>query len=312
MKQSNNLLKYRYHFFRGKLAQPFFWAVVFLGPVLNLFRVDMLQQRLVFLEKSYSFEFKSILWLPIGFYGAVILIGIVSLIWGRLFCGWACPHNTLTEWTQTLRAMVGRGQKPPWMKKIIRKHPLSKELFALASPPLAIGLTFILSVLLSFYVVPPVWGFHQYLSGHPHPALVCGNILFVLIGLFLLYAGHDFCRTCCPYGMGQSISAYQESSRWRPMEIRFNGDKTDDCKTCQACQMVCPVDIDPRDATLTGVVKVGQFDGCFNCGECIDACKHLHSFKKAPGLLAFNTPGLRPKTPEAPILAETLFPVKNL
>jgi ferredoxin-type protein NapH len=296
MKISNNFLKYRYHAFRGKLIQPLFWCLIFLGPALDIFRVDMLNQKLVFWGKHLPFAFNNLMWLPIGFYGAVICIGIVSFIWGRIFCGWACPHNTLTEWTRAIRAAVGRDEKPAWMKKLIRKHPNTRELLALLSPLVGVPLTLMLSVLLSFYVMPPDFVLSQYASGHPHIALVWGNGLFTLIGLFLLYAGSDFCRTCCPYGMAQSISAYHENSRWRPMEIQFTGSVTEDCNTCQACQMVCPVAIDPRSGTLTGQVKVGQFDGCFNCGECVDACKYLHSFKQAPGLLSFNRPGFRKMT----------------
>jgi polyferredoxin len=295
MKLPYNPLKYRYHVFRGKFIQPLFWGMIFLGPLLNLFRVDMLHQRLVFLGRDYPFGFDSLIWLPVGFYGGVILIGLISFIWGRLFCGWACPHNTLTEWTRPLRAAVGREEKPSWMKRLIRRRPYLAEIFAWLSPPGGIALVFILAVLLSFYVVPPNWVILQYISGHPHPALVFGHGLLMLIGLFLLYAGHDFCRTCCPYGMAQSISGYHENSRWRPMEIRFTGQKETDCKTCRACQMVCPVAIDPRGlAPNAGFpaapLRVGQFDGCFNCGECIDACKHVHSFKRKPGLLSFHKP----------------------
>ncbi len=304
MKQSNNPVKYRYHFFRGRLVQPLALALVFLGPVFNVFRIDMMAQKLVFFGKSYNFEFMHVMWLPIGFYGAVILIGIISMLWGRLFCGWTCPHNTLTEWTHSVRAMIGRGAdsaRPAWMKKIIRKSPLMKEVLMLASPPIAVVITFTLSLLLTFYLFSPAWTLQQYASWHPHPALVFGNLLLMLIGLFLLYAGNDFCRTCCPYGLAQSISAYQENSPWRPMEIQFSGSIESDCKTCKACQMVCPVDIDPRDATLTGKVKVGQFDGCFNCGECVDACKQVGSYKKKPGLLSFRLPGFwRRKSKVAP------------
>jgi polyferredoxin len=255
----------------------------------------MIEQRLVVLGRHLPFEFSVLMWLPVGFYGAVILIGIVSFVWGRLFCGWTCPHNTLTEWTRPLRAVFdpagSREEKPRWMKLALRERPWLKKVFWVASPLLAMALTFTLSVMLCFYVVPPDFVLAQYASGNPHIALVWGNMLFMLIGLFLLYAGHDFCRTCCPYGMGQSVSAYHENSPWRPMEIQFTGDKASQCKTCQACRMVCPVDIDPRDGTLGEGLKVGQFDGCFNCGECIDACKYLHSFKEQPGLLSFGSVG---------------------
>lgn len=307
MKRSSNPLKYRYYVFRGKLIQPGFWVLCFLSPALNWLRVDMVNQQVVFAGHSYPFAFSSLMWLPIGFYGAVILIGIISFIWGRLFCGWACPHNTLTEWTRPLRAMVNLAEKPRWMKLILRDHPQVKIWFYALSPILGLVLTVSLSALLSFYVVSPQWTLAQYASGHPHIALVFGQGLLTLIGLFLLYAGNDFCRTCCPYGLAQSISAYQENSPWRPLEIQFLGEsKEADCKTCKACQIACPVDIDPRD---TGFLKVGQFDGCFNCGECIDACKYIHSFKTEPGILSFKNPGFKPKE-TAPSASAPIIPAQ--
>jgi polyferredoxin len=86
------------------------------------------------------------------------------------------------------------------------------------------------------------------------------------------------------------------------MEIQFTGAKfdengiSDDCKTCTGCQTICPVDIDPRKPealNLSGLqmsLRVGQFNGCFNCGECIDACKSIQQYKKRDGLLSFQLP----------------------
>lgn len=293
MKRSENLLKYPMHVLRGKGTQPFFWALVFLGPVLDVFRVDMIRGHMMFMGTAYPFGWDTLMWIPIVFYGAVLVISIASFIWGRLFCGWVCPHNTLTEWTRPLRAMMRIEPKPRWMKLLVNRHKHLDELMMWFSPMLAIPLTFGFSLLLAFYIVPPDWVMDQYASGSPHIALVFGNGLFTLIGLFLLYTGHNFCRTCCPYGLAQSVSAYHENSRWKPMEIVFTGSNpADDCKSCTVCQQVCPVDIDPRRKEN---LKVGQFDGCFNCGECIDACNYIHDFKKQPGYLGFDSPGLKPK-----------------
>lgn len=286
-----NPLTYRYHHIRPFLAQPLFWVFFFLAPLLHWFRVDMIHQKLVFMNQPYPFEFKYLMWLPIVFYAGVIAIGVVSFVWGRLFCGWACPHNTLTEWTRPFRAVFNRDHLPLSIARLYQKLPILKTLFSLFSIPIAFMLTFGLSVLLSFYIVPPAWVLAQYVSFKPHVALVFGHMLFTLIGLFLLYAGHDFCRTCCPYGMCQSLSAYQEGKKWRPMEIAFNSPNTmeTDCKTCTACQTVCPVDIDPRKPLALGL-KVGQFYGCFNCGECIDACKTVQFHQDRKGFLTFEQP----------------------
>lgn len=293
--------RFRYHTLRPVVSQPLFWALFLLGATLNLFRVDMLGQKLVVLGQDYPFEFQYLIWLPVGFYGAVILIGVISFVWGRLFCGWSCPHNTMTELTRPFRAVIGRDQLPLPIARLFKKYPPLKTMFNISSLPLAIAITYALAMLLSFYVVPPNWALAQYASGRPHIALVFGHLLFTLIGLFLLYAGHDFCRTCCPYGMAQSLSAYQEG-KWRPMEIQFSGAEfndsgiSEDCKTCTGCQSVCPVNIDPRKPealNLSGLqksLKVGQFNGCFNCGECIDACKSIQRYKQRDGLLSFQLP----------------------
>ena len=79
--------------------------------------------------------------------------------------------------------------------------------------------------------------------------------------------------------MAQGVSAYQEGSKFKPMEIKYEGVSIEeDCGGCKACRQVCPVEIDPRVAPY----KVGEFFGCFNCGECIDACKVV--FSKRPQL----------------------------
>ena len=287
--------RYRYHSLRPLLVQPFFWLCFFAGPLVGLFRVDMIGQRLVFLGHSYPFEFQYLMWLPIVFYGGVVAIGVMSFVWGRLFCGWSCPHNTLTEWTRPIRALVGREAMPLWLKRFFNKQPTLRKSITFASPIIAIALTFTLSLILASYIVPMEWILKSYASGKPHIALVFGNGLFTLIGLFLLYTGHDFCRTCCPYGMGQSISAYQEG-KWKPMEIHFSGSQTDDCKTCTGCQSACPVELDPRKPEN---LKVGQFYGCFNCGECVDACKTVHQRKGKGGLLSFELPWERAQRSKA-------------
>jgi polyferredoxin len=219
-----------------------------------------------------------------------LIIAITSVVLGRLFCGWTCPHNTMTEWTRPIRALAGREPMRPWMLRLFRNRPGLKLALTLLAPFVALGFTFGLTFLLASYIVSPTWILTAYANGTPHIALLFGQGLFTLIGLFLLYCGHDFCRTCCPYGMGQSVSAYQ-GGKWHPMEIKFTGNTETQCKTCTACYQACPVDIDPRSPMN---LKVGQFDGCFNCGECIDACKTVQSYRKIPGLLSFGMPHMVP------------------
>jgi len=278
-----NPRQYPFNVYRSWVVQPLFGILFFLGPVLNLFRVDMIHQHLVFLGHPYPFELQYLKWLPIVFYGSALSIAVITAFFGRLFCGWACPHNILTEATRVIRGILGIEAIPVFYKRwqqrfALLAHPGMKLVAALGSILLMYGMTFLLFT----YVVPLDWLLGQYLAGSPHPALIMGQLLFTTIGLFLLMSGHLFCKTCCPYGLAQSISAYHSQKR-RPMEIKFTGTIEENCKTCTGCQQVCPVAIDPR-----GPLKVGQFLGCWNCGECIDACKQVHAHKGTPPLLSFS------------------------
>ncbi|MBY0449866.1 MAG: 4Fe-4S binding protein [Cyanobacteria bacterium] len=283
-----NPLKYPFHSLRPYIIYPVVWVVFFGTPLFDWFRLDMLNQKLIWLGHTYPMEPQNLMWLPIGFYGMVLLIGIISVFWGRLFCGWSCPHNVMTEWTRPLRALVGREPPARWLKtltnQLINHWPSARWILWLTSITLGTLLAFVMTFSLTAYVLPPSWVFQSYLTGNVHPALGFGQGLFTVIGLFLLYSGHDFCRAACPYGMAQGLSAYLEG-KWRPMEIRFTGnDIAADCKTCKTCVTACPVDIDPRKPEN---LKLGEFYGCFNCGECIDACNFIHAPKQKPGILEF-------------------------
>lgn len=294
--------QYPFHVFRPWLIQPLFATLFFLGPVLNIFRVDMINQQLVFIGQYYPFELEYLMWLPLGFYGGVLLVGVITAVFGRLFCGWACPHNILTEVTKVFRGLLGIEALPNFFKRLQNKYPALQATYAkvvsvIAGILFCYGMTFLLFA----YVVPLDWLLTQYQQG-ARMSLIMGQVLFTLIGVFLMYSGHLFCKTCCPYGLAQSISAYN-AGKWRPMEIKFSGDKGSDCKTCTGCQQVCPVEIDPRDFAK-GTVAVGQFLGCWNCGECIDACKQVHDYKSQPSLLSFSKPfgkSVKSKTAKASV-----------
>jgi len=282
-------IKYPFHAFRGRLVQPFFWALFFLSPVLHLYQMDVIHQRLIAWGRVYPLNPVTLMWLPLGFFGCVVLIGLVSTFGGRLFCGWVCPHNTMTEWTYALRRWIGLGTLSFRQKQRERKRPWHKGVRIASSLLGAIALTYLISALFLFYFVPVSWFFHHLQAGTLPFIIWAGQALMMIIGLFMIYAGHEFCRNACPYGLLQSLSAYM-SSKWIPMEIRYMfGSDQSACKSCHACQTACPVDIDPRNPENL-VVGVGE--GCFNCGECIDACSYVRAPQGEQKLLSFAPPTL--------------------
>lgn len=279
--------KYPFHTWRTLLVQPMFWALMFLSPVLHLYQMDVINQRLIAWGHVFPLDTSTLFWLPIGFFGCVLVIAVASTMWGRLFCGWVCPHNTLVEWTKPIRMLIGLGKKPFRLRQWESKSPWRRGLSVCLSLLWALAITYLISTLFLFYFVPVEWYVAQLQAG-TMPAIVWyGQGLMMMIGLFMIYAGYEFCKSACPYGLSQSLSAYL-TAKWTPMEIRYknNGDLSA-CKSCTACQSACPVHIDPRNVENL-VVGIGE--GCFNCGDCIDACNTVRSAQKKPGLLRFSSP----------------------
>lgn len=297
-----NPLKYPFHTFRGLIVQPFFWALLLLSPVLHLFQLNVIDQHMVAWGKTYPFQQYALMWVPIVFFACVLIIAVISTVWGRLFCGWVCPHNTLTEWTRPIRTLIGIGKKTYRLQRLEKRWPWLRVVNIIFSLIWATAITYLISTLFLFYFVPVEW-FLSHLQAGTLPIIVWfGQGLMMLIGYFMLYAGHEFCRSACPYGISQSLSAYL-TAKWIPMEIRHkDGENWSACKKCHACQSACPVDIDPRDPENL-VMGVGE--GCFNCGECIDACRYVQGAQSKEGLLYFTPPFSPPeqKTNESRELA---------
>ena len=288
--QPLNFIQARFHFSRRFLTQPIALFIFFLSPLLNIFRIDVVQLKLIFWGQTYPFVFEYYRWIPIVFFAGVVIIALVSTIGGRIFCGWACPHNTLTELTRLIRKLIGLEPKHWKQKQLENKTPIFKVLNPVISLLFAVLTTYIMSTLLIFYFISPSFWLEQYSGqGEDLVIIIFTQGLLTLIGLFLIYAGHGFCKSACPYGLAQSLMAYV-SEKLAPMEIRMHPENSiADCGACKGCQTACPVDLDPREFITAGA-KLGAFDGCFNCGDCIDACRTIQNKKQTHqnGFLTFK------------------------
>ena len=299
-----NPIRYPWHFWRVYVVQPLFWSLALLSPVLGLYQMDVIHQWLIFLNHPYPLAPHTLMFLPLTFFSTVLVIGITCLFYGRLFCGWVCPHNTLTEWLAPWRALVGLAKAPFGLERHFNQRPWLKWVVRTLAVVWGFVVAWTISTLILFYFVPPDWYFGHF--GHWDVEVETGTFHYTfvllaahtvasLVGTFLLLAGHEFCRNACPYGLLQSLSAYAIPIWW-PAEIRFRyGADQTPCGHCRACETACPIDIDPRRSENL-IVGIGE--GCFNCGQCIDACRVVHSTRELDSFLFFRPPGRYPGEPK--------------
>lgn len=189
-------------------SQMGFFILFFLVPILNIFRMDLIQLRFYVFGKSFAFNEGYILLLCVLLM-IFIFVGI-SKWFGRQFCGWMCPHNTFSV----------------YIIKLTNSHALKN------SPGLRklldIGLSVLFAPIIAFsmvsYFFDPFTLFKQiftlqWTSWSVGAYLVLVGFFFIMI--FRLRS--RFCRHACPYGMFQMIFADKNSSRADGLKNMFKG-----------------------------------------------------------------------------------------
>lgn len=238
--------------------------------------------------------------LAIFMVGALLSIFLFTALFGRIWCGWACPQTVYMEFLfrpieRFFDGTTGRGGH----KKNI--------------PPWRTGMKYIVYFLCCVYLANT---FLAYFIGvdrlsqwvqkspleHPVPFLVMAAVTFAMMVDFCFFR-EQMCLVACPYGRFQSVLLDQnsivvayDSRRGEPRgKLRKSaagtGDKRSldptflpivgDCINCGNCVTTCPTGIDIRE---------GLQMECINCTQCIDACNLvMDKIGKAPDLIRFSS-----------------------
>jgi cytochrome c oxidase accessory protein FixG len=191
---------------------------------------------------------------------------LVTLVLGRVWCGWACPQTVLGDLTALIEPERRSGVRR-W------RRPLGFVLVGLVSA--------VVSANLLWYFVPPGEFLRRLASGTLGPVLAPGwGILFAVVFLDLALLRARFCATVCPYAKLQGV-LFDRST----LIVAYDTRRDADCVDCLACVRVCPTRIDIRD---------GLQAECIACAACIDACTPIMArLGRAPDLVGyfFGEPG---------------------
>lgn len=215
----------------------------------------------------------------------VLLFLLITLAFGRAWCGWACPQTTLVdlvEWcARSLGVKVGAGTL----------QATSGQKLALQL--LYVCLALLIAANLCWYFIPPDNFFTQLATGTLHWAawtLLGFTAAAVYLDLGMLR--RLFCKEFCPYGRFQTALIDPGT-----LVLRFHPDEAPRCIRCGACVRACPTGIDIRD---------GEQIECINCGRCLDACREVMASRCQPGIIRY-TFGLAGRGPRALLNARLLL-----
>lgn len=221
----------------------------------------------------------------------VVFIVLFTVIFGRIFCGWACPQTIFMEmvfrkieyWIEGDAIQQIKLKNAPWTAQKIFKKTLKHLIFFAISFFIAnIFLSYIISMdkLIEIVTDPP----SKHLSGLFAITVFSGVFYFVFS-----YFREQACTLVCPYGRLQGVLLDQDSiviaydyKRGEPRGKLKKGEdfsNRGDCIDCHLCVDVCPTGIDIRNGI--------QLE-CVNCTACIDACDNvMDKIQRPRGLIRY-------------------------
>ncbi len=187
----------------------------------------------------------------------LILLGTVlalTLLFGRVFCGWICPLGTLAEGTAALGRRLGLGGRH--LPSAVDR-PLRWVKYA---------------VLVGITALAWAWGTLAWREFDPWVAVMHlpagwtaleeSPWSFVVLGVMVLGAGLSierfWCRYLCPLGGLLALFA-----RFSAVKIHRSSES---CIRCGACHRACPVDLDPQASDAVTSPE------CLACGRCAESC----------------------------------------
>ncbi len=261
-----------------------FFALFVLAPPLDLFRLDLDLNHFVLFGQPWTLGLDAfrrgeigpliaawkLVWR--GFVPIALLVGVglwVAWRWGRVYCGWLCPHFSVVELINAL--MLRASGKPSLWEKTALPARLPDGRLRRIDPrgwipvgAAVLGFSALWAVTLLSYLIDPaeVWG--NLVRGTPtrNQAIFVGVATLAFAVEFTL-ARHLFCRYACAVGLFKSHAWIANP---RAMVVGYDRMRAAACADCNAaCDNACPMRLKPR------AIKRKMF-ACTQCAECISAC----------------------------------------
>jgi cytochrome c oxidase accessory protein FixG len=253
-----------------------FWTVD--GKHFFLLNFDEKQLHLLF----NTFDMQELYLMPFLLIMMFLGIFMMTVLGGRVFCGWACPQTIFRVIYRDLiqTKILGLHKNIKNKQKPVDYSSFGNQVKGAIGVLLWSALAVIAAADFTWYFIPPET-FFEYIQDPMEHTVLLG--FFISIALFLIvdviFIKENFCAYVCPYSRVQSV-LYDDDTVMAIYDTNRGGDiyneskekiveKAKDlpdgaeCTTCEKCVTVCPTHID---------IRQGLQLECINCLECVDAC----------------------------------------
>jgi cytochrome c oxidase accessory protein FixG len=279
------------------LASIIYLVVFFALPFIKadgepLFLFNVLQRKFIFFGQVFWPQDFFIF--AIGFLTFMVFIIFFTVVFGRVFCGWACPQTIFMEmvfrkieyWLDGDANEQRKLKAMQWNAYKIRKRATKMAVF------------YFISFIIANFFLAYIIGMDEVLAMvnqgiAANPVTFVSLLGFSAVFFFVYYWFREqVCIVVCPYGRLQGVLLDKKSivvaydyvrgePRGKVKKEKEGLWDTGDCVDCAACVRVCPTGIDIRNGT--------QLE-CVNCTACIDACNEIMDKVGRPrGLIRYES-----------------------
>lgn len=261
-----------------------FFALFIFAPIFDIFRLDLHLGHFFLLGQPFTLGIDPEMVQTQGTWKAVenlllrVMLPILSIAgigifaawkWGRLYCGWLCPHFSMVEminglWRRTNNKPTIWERRPlPSVESNGHQYQAeAKNLFFL--PFVILFFSLLWAIVLLTYLLPPAEIYSNLITAQlTHNQSVFIGVATVVFTIDFTVARHFFCRFGCAVGIVQSLAWFGNR---KALVVGFERDRVAECSDCtQSCDNICPMRIKPRGGK-------GRIVTCTQCGACVQAC----------------------------------------
>lgn len=179
-----------------------------------------------------------------------LLLVLLSLLAGRLFCSWACPAGLLFEVAHGLRALLRLAELKPGAVRFAHANK-----YVVLAVGLLIGL---LSGGPFFALLYPPAVVSRLVHASIFGTALAGmlGLLGAIVAVEVFVSPRWWCRTMCPGGALYGLLGWR-----RLLRVRL---KPHQCTGCRDCEPACPMGLYP--------VREASSIECDNCLVCVGHC----------------------------------------
>jgi cytochrome c oxidase accessory protein FixG len=208
-----------------------------------------------------------------------VFIILFTVVFGRVWCGWACPQTLFME--MVFRKIEYLIEGDANQQRALNDKPWDADKIFRKGVKFSVFL--IISLMIGHLVMAYLIGIEQVMEIVTQPpsenlagfmGLIGFSTIFMLV---FSWFREQACLVVCPYGRLQgvlldnnSINVMYDYVRGEPRgaikKSELENQGKGDCVDCSLCVQVCPTGIDIRNGI--------QME-CVNCTACIDACDEV-------------------------------------